>query len=57
MAQIMEANALFDAGLRQGQKQVKKFALEPVLEANRALYGELLGETPQPELAVSAITK
>lgn len=55
--QLYDDAALWERMAQAGQKQVKKFALEPVLEANRALYGELLGETPQPELAVSAITK
>ena len=55
--QLYDDTALWERMAQAGQKQVKKFALEPVLEANRALYGELLGETPQPELAVSAITK
>lgn len=52
--QLYDDAALWERMAQAGQKQVKKFALEPVLEANRALYGELLGETPQPELAASA---
>lgn len=55
--QLYDDTALWERMAQAGQKQVKEFALEPVLEANRALYGELLGETPQPELAVSVITK
>ena len=51
--QLYDDAALWERMAQAGQKQVKKFALEPVLEANRALYGELLGETPQPELAAS----